>query len=66
MKSILIKYCSQKKESFATKDLHKHFIGYNDADIIKPLCIKLPQMIGMLNALIVIRQCLSRPLIKNC
>ena len=24
----------------------KYFIGYNDDDVIRPLCIKLPQMIG--------------------
>ena len=29
-----------KKYSF------KYFIGYNDNDDIRPLCIKLPQMIG--------------------
>ena len=34
-----------KKESYATKNLLKYYVGYNDTDIIKPLCIKLPQMI---------------------
>ena len=29
-----------KKSSF------KHFIGYNNNDDIRPLCIKLPRMIG--------------------
>ena len=24
----------------------KYFIGYSDDDVIRPLCIKLPQMIG--------------------
>ena len=24
----------------------KYFIGYNDDDVIRPLCTKLPQMIG--------------------
>ena len=28
------------------KNSFKYFIGYNDDNIIKPLCIKLPQMIG--------------------
>ena len=28
------------------KSLFKYFIGYNDNDVIRPLCIKLPQMIG--------------------
>ena len=35
-----------KKESYGTKDSLKYFIGYNDDDVIRPLCIKLPQMIG--------------------
>ena len=34
-----------KKESYATKNSLKYFIGYND-DVIRPICIKLPQMIG--------------------
>ena len=28
------------------KNSLKHFIGYNDHDVIRPFCIKLPQMIG--------------------
>ena len=35
-----------KKESYGTKNSLKYFIGYNDDDAIRPLCIKLPQMIG--------------------
>ena len=35
-----------KKESNGTKNSFKYFIGYNDDDVIRPLCIKLPQMIG--------------------
>ena len=31
-----------KKESYGTKTSLKYFIGYNDDDIIRPLCIKLP------------------------
>ena len=34
-----------KKESYGTKNSLKYFIGYND-DVIGPLCIKVPQMIG--------------------
>ena len=34
-----------KKESYGTKNSLKYFIGYNNDDIIKPLCIKVPQMI---------------------
>ena len=43
-----------KKESYGTKNSLKYFIGYND-DVIRPLCIRLPQMIGYVNILIVIR-----------
>ena len=34
-----------EKESYGTKNSLKNFIGYNDGDVIRPLCIKLPQMI---------------------
>ena len=33
-----------KKKTYGTKNSLKYFIGYND-DVIRPLCIKLPQMI---------------------
>ena len=26
--------------------IHLYFIGYNDDDVIRPLCIKLSQMVG--------------------
>ena len=35
-----------KKESYATKNSLKYFIGYNNGDVIRPLYIILPQMIG--------------------
>ena len=35
-----------RKESYGTKNSLKYFIGYNDDDVIRPLCIILPQMIG--------------------
>ena len=36
-----------KKESYGTKNSLKYFIGYNDDDdAIRPLFIKLPQLIG--------------------
>ena len=35
-----------KKEPYGTKNSSKYFIGYNDNDIIRPLCIKLSQMTG--------------------
>ena len=37
-----------KKESYGNKNSLKYFIGYNenDNDVIRPLCIRLPQMTG--------------------
>ena len=35
-----------KKEPYSTKHSFKYFIVYNDNDIIRPLCITLPQMAG--------------------
>ena len=35
-----------EEEPYGNKNLFKYFIGYNDNDIIKPLCIKLSQMTG--------------------
>ena len=34
-----------KKESYGTKNSLKYFIGYNNDNVIRTLCIKLPQMI---------------------
>ena len=35
-----------KKESFGTKNSVNNFIGYNDNGVIRPSCIRLPQMTG--------------------
>ena len=35
-----------KIESYGTKNSLKYFIGYNDGDVIRPLCILIPQKIG--------------------
>ena len=35
-----------KKEPHGNKNSFKYFIGYNDNDVIRPLCISLPQMSG--------------------
>ena len=42
VKKILV----SKRESHGTKSSSKYFDGYNDGDVIRPLCIILPQMIG--------------------
>ena len=41
---MLIKYLFPKK-NLMVKNSFKYFLGYND-DVIRPLCTKLPQMIG--------------------
>ena len=35
-----------KKEPYGTKNALKYFIGYNDNDVIRPLCVRLSQMTG--------------------
>ena len=35
-----------EKESYSKNNSLKYFIGYNDNDVIRPLCLKLPQMTG--------------------
>ena len=40
---------SSKEVVYGTKNSLKYFIGYNDEeDVIRPLLLKLPQMIGYL------------------
>ena len=39
-----------REESYGTKNSFKYFIGYNDNDVIRPLCIKLLQMSGYVRA----------------
>ena len=34
-----------KEELFGTQNSFKYLTGYNDNDVTKPLCIKLPQMV---------------------
>ena len=35
-----------KKEPYGTNNSFKYFTGYNDDDVIRPLCVTLPQMTG--------------------
>ena len=35
-----------REEPYDTKNSFKYFIGYNDNGVIRPLCVKLPQMTG--------------------
>ena len=38
-----------KKEPYGINNALKYFIGYNDNDIIRPLCLRLPQMTSYIN-----------------
>ena len=62
---MLIKYIS-KEGPYGSKSSSKYFIGYNDNDVIRPLCMKLPQMIGYVQESEGNKQCLSRLMIANC
>ena len=35
-----------KKEPYGTKNSYKYFIGCNDNDVTRPLCLRFPQMTG--------------------
>ena len=35
-----------KEETYGAKNSFKYFIGFDDNDVIRPLCIKLPEMTG--------------------
>ena len=54
-----------KEEPYGTKNALKYFIGYNDDDIIRPLCLRLSQMIGYARKMMKIQQCLLGLIIKN-
>ena len=43
---MLIKYQFLKKNDMAKIIHYKYFIGYNDNDVIRPLCLRLSQMTG--------------------
>ena len=43
---LIVTILQKAKEAYGTKNSFKYFIGYNDNDVIRPLCIKLPQMTG--------------------
>ena len=38
-----------KKQPYGKNNSLKHFIGYNDNDVIRPLCLKLLKMTGYIN-----------------
>ena len=38
-----------KKEQYGKYNSFKYFIGYNDNDVIRPLCLRLSKVIGYIN-----------------
>ena len=38
------------KKTYGTKTSFKYFIGYDDNDVIRSLCIRLPQMFEYINS----------------
>ena len=55
-----------KEEPYGTKNSFKYFIGYNDKDIIRPLCIKLSQMTGYVRTFESNTTLFLRLAINNC
>ena len=55
-----------KEKPYGTKNSFKYFIGYNDDDVIRPLCINFPLWLAMLENLKVIQQYLLRLPTNNC
>ena len=57
-----------EKEPYSTKNALKYFIGYNDNDVIRPLCVRLPstpQMTGYAKKFNENTQCLLELTIKS-
>ena len=55
-----------KEEPYGTKNSFKYFIGYNDNDVIRPLCIKLSQMTGYVRTFESNTTLFLRLAINNC
>ena len=53
----VIKIYVSKKKAYGTKNSLKYFIGYNDNDVITPLCVRLLQMTGYAKNLMKMQQC---------
>ena len=46
---VVNKILVSKNEEYGKYNSFKHFIGYNDNDVIKPLYLELSQMMGYIN-----------------
>ena len=42
--ALMLIFLVSKEESYGSQNSFKYFIGYNDNDVIRPLCVKLPQV----------------------
>ena len=40
------KILGSKEKPYSTKNSFKYFIGYNDNNVTRPLCVKLPRKTG--------------------
>ena len=54
-----------KEEPYITKNSFKYFVGYNDNDVIWPLCINIPQIIGCARKFEGNTKCLPRLMTAN-
>ena len=54
-----------KKEPYTAKKALKYFIRYNDNDVIRPLCLRLPQMTGYARKFDKLRVNNNKQLLKN-
>ena len=55
-----------KEEPHGTKNSFKYFMGNNGNYLIRPLCIRLPQVTDYVENLKAIQQCPLRLATKNC
>ena len=66
----MIKYKISKTEPYGNKSSFKYFLGYNDGDdddnVIRPLCTKLPQVIGHVKYFDSNKLSLLRSMIIDC
>ena len=53
------------KEPCGAKNALKYFIGYNDNDVIRPLCLRLAEMTGYAKKINEMGQCLLALRINN-
>ena len=55
-----------KEEPYSTENSLKYFIGYNDNDVIRPLCMNLSQMVSYVRKFEGNTKCLLKLETNNC